>query len=227
MRTKIPIPPPTSGRSARPAIVPTAALALLAGCAAQVSTLAEREPGAARPVEILVAVNADPGEPAGTAIAQNIATALQSELVRRLTKAKLTAAPFLPGAVPSNADVLHVVITDADPGDRLKRIVIGFGAGRAELRATADLARAGAAAQAPLLTFSTASDSGYKPGLIVPGAVAAGTGDALGLAIGGGVDIATNIQGGLAKPTEKTATAIVTRLKRYYASVGWSWPSES
>jgi hypothetical protein len=223
----MPIPLPTSGPFARPAIVPIAALALLAGCAAQVSDVAQRQPGAARPVEILVAVNASPGRSADTTIARNIATVLQSELVRRLTKTKLTAAPFTPGEVPADADVLHVVITGANPGDRLRRIVIGFGAGRAELRATADFAPVGDASQAPLLTFSTASDSGYKPGLIVPGAVAAGSGNALGLAIGGGVDIVTNIQGGLAKPTEKTAAAIVTRLKKYYASVGWSWPSES
>jgi len=55
--------------------------------------------------------------------------------------------------------------------------------------------------------------------------VASATRNPIHLAIGGAIDIAMNLRGGLARPTSSTATAIVAQLKQYYATAGWYRPA--
>src|SRR5262249_18088242 len=105
------------------------------------------------------------------------------------------------------------------------RMVIGLGAGRAELQASAELWTPSAAGIGPLMTFNTSSNSGRGPGLIVPGGVALATGAAVHLAIGGGIDLAQNADGGLDRRLKGTARTIVDQVKKYYGSVGWYWPT--
>ena len=202
-----------------------AALAVfaLAACAgASVTSVSEAAAHAPPPREILVEVDAPPPAPADDrATARSIGSALGRDLVKQLDAAHLAASERPPGTLARGDAVLHVDVTLADEGSRLKRVVIGFGAGRARLTATASLE---SAAGASLTRFDTASDSGMKPGLLLPGAVAGATGNLIHLAIGGGVDVAMNMRDGLAAPTQHTAGAIVKQLKTYYAAVGWPWP---
>jgi hypothetical protein len=197
----------------------------LAGCAgAPGSNVAAVQPSGPSPSEILVAADAAPMTDATqTHAAQQIASKLQIALVERLTGSRVTAEPFVPGTSHPRAAVLHVSVVQANPGSLVERFVVGFGLGSAKLQANAELESADGSGGTSLTAFNTSSDSGMKPGLILPGAVALATWNPIHLAIGGGIDIAMNLRGGLARPTSSTASAIVAQLKKYDASAGWYW----
>lgn len=198
-------------------------LALLGGCAsARVTDLAEAGGGGTAPAAILVeTTSAAPVAARDAGVSSRAAAALERDLITRLSKSGLAAAALGPGPTPRGDAVLHVAISQADPGDRAERLLVGFGLGRSVLQVRTTLDSPSGATST--LAFDTASDSGRKPGLILPGGVAAITGNAAHLAIGGAVDVALTARGGLDRDADRTAKAIVTRLKAYYASMGWSW----
>jgi len=198
----------------------------LTACAgATVSNVSAVQPAGPAPSEILVAVDAAPiVDGTQTRAARQLAPKLQSDLVEGLIRAHVTAEPFVPGSGHPGAAILHVSIVQADSGNLIERFVVGFGAGRARLRANTELENADGASAASLTAFDTYSDSGLKPGLILPGGVALATRDIIHLAIGGGIDIAMNMRGGLTRPIASTASAIVAQLSKFYASEGWYWP---
>lgn len=200
-------------------------LLVLAGCAgARVSDITASSAAGAPPSEILVAVDvAGPGDAANDKTAQQAAGALQAALVRRLTEARVTAEAFVPGSSHPDAAVLHVSVVAADPGSAVGRFVVGFGVGKSELATKTDLARGDTTNGTSITAFSTASDSGFTPGLGLPGVIGLVTGSAVRFGIGAGIDSALNLRGGMDKRIARTAAAIVKQLKSYYASVGWKW----
>ena len=205
-------------------------LMTLAGCSgARVSNLASVSSHPVAPTEILVEVDAPAVQPAQTAEAnattQTIVATLGTDLVQHLAKAGIIAAPYTSTSERPGVAVLQVTVTQADGGNRLKRLLIGFGAGQARLSATADLLTKNAQGATSLLAFDTYSDSGRKPGLVVPGGAVLAGGRAIGLAIGGAVDIGGTMHGGLDAPATKTANAITGQLKAYYALAEWPWPT--
>ncbi len=201
-------------------------VALLAGCAgAQVTGVTATQVAAPQPAAIAVAVDIAPDlDAAQTETAQHVARELQGQLVQRLQKAGLAVVPVAAGMRPPGAALLHVSIVQADSGNRLERFVIGFGAGRASLQARADFEGAG---PAPMTAFDTASDTGRKPGLILPGGIALATRNLVHLAIGGGIGVALNLRDGMDQPAKDTAAAIVKQVRTYYESVGWRWPADA
>jgi hypothetical protein len=204
-----------------------AAAAVLAGCAtARVSDAAYASAKSARPVEILVDVSTEAiSDAAQASVAETVRADLQADLMKELTSARVFAEPLTSGTQHAGAAVLHVTVTEAAPGNPVKRFVIGLGAGRAQLRAAAELRIASAGGDFPLVSFNTSSDSGRKPGLIVPGSLALATGKVVHLAIAGGLDVAMNARGGFDRPLKATARTVVGQLKKYYGSVGWYWPT--
>ena len=204
-------------------VVPLLFLTALAGCGAHVSNLSSAAAGGPTPSEILVSVQ--PDEQAAAAALDAVAGKIQAAVVNRLTAAHVTAEPYVPGTSHPGAALLQISVVKADPGNIAERFIIGFGLGKATLAVRANLIPADQPAGPPVLAFDTSADSGMKPGLVLPGAVALGTGRVIGLAIGGGVDVVTNIRGGLDKPEKSTASAIVTQLKKYYTTAGWQWPA--
>jgi len=200
---------------------------MLAGCAtAHVDSTTYSSPGSTRPVEILVDVGTAAFKDVAQAnAAETVRTGLQADLLKELTADRVFAEPLTAGTQHPGAAILHVMITEAAPGNAVKRLVIGMGAGRAELQAAAELRIPSAAGDSPLVTFNTSSDSGMKPGLIVPGGIALATGKAVHLAIAGGIDLALNAQGGFDRPLKATARTMVDQVKKYYGSVGWYWPT--
>lgn len=209
-------------------IIATGALfGVLTGCsAARVTESASSGVATSSPpVEILVDVSAVPGaDDAQGEVATEVAGPLQSALLEKLTASRITAEPFVSGTRHPGAALLRVTITRADQGDAIKRFVVGFGAGRAELQVAAEFERSDSTVAGSMTAFNVSSDSGKKAGLIVPGAIARAARDAVPLAIGGSIDVASSVHGGLSKPVQKTSTAIVGELEKYYARVGWAWP---
>jgi hypothetical protein len=113
----------------------------------------------------------------------------------------------------------------------LERLVVGFGAGRNELRARADLERVGGPMKVSMTAFDTSSGSGFKPGIILAGAITLATGNvaflAIHVAIRTAVAVAANFRGGLEQRVGATTSIIVSQLKKYYATEGWIWPRRS
>jgi len=192
-----------------------------------VSNVAAVQTAGPAPSEILVAVNAAPmTDAAQIRAAQTVASKLQTALVERLTSSRVTAEPFVRETSHPGAALLHVSVVLADPGSLAERFVVGFGLGSAKLQANAELESADGSGGISLTAFNTFSHSGIKPGLILPGVVALATRNPIHLAIGGTIDIAMNLRGGLARPTSSsTASAIVAQLRKYYAAAGWYWPA--
>ncbi|HUH84956.1 MAG TPA: DUF4410 domain-containing protein [Stellaceae bacterium] len=210
----------------RRAATVSAAIAL-AGCAgARVSNVAAETSAGQPPTEILIDVNAASVGTAEPQVAADIATHLRSDLLEHLTKARLAAEPYQPGASHRGAALLHVSITEAEPGSYVERFIVGFGLGRARLEAAVNLETGDTAPPRPMTEFSTSSATGrMMPGLILPIAVTVATKDLIPLAVGGGLKVATSFRGGLDNSAEETAKAIVAQLKKYYASAGWPWPA--
>lgn len=201
---------------------------VLTGCAARVTEVTSVQASGPPPFEILVDVDVASGLDAADAkVAKGVSDELQSNLIEQLAASRVTAEPFVAGARHPDSVVLHVSITKADPGNLAERFVIGFGVGQAKLQARADLESTDMPGAYSITAFNTSGDSGYKPGLIVPGGAALATGNAVHLAIGAAAAVATNANGGLDKPTKATATAIVGQLKKYYVTVGWQWPGDA
>jgi hypothetical protein len=202
--------------------------AILAGCAsADVTGIASTNISTPRPGEILVDVRPalKTGDP-NADLAADVSRKLQSALIKKLTKAGATAEANAPGVARAGAATLHVAITGAIAGNTAERILIGFGAGQAKLQASAELENGRAGPGQSMTNFVISGDSGYKPGMIVPGVVSAATGNVIHLAIGGGIKLATSVHGGMSVVVDETAAAIVGQLEKYYEEVGWSWPRQ-
>ena len=138
---------------------------LLSGCAgAKIANVTSVDAGSPSPAEILVQVDSTPDQDTNAATLTKITAALQSDLIEQLTKARVTAEPFVPGTSHPGAAVLHISIAEADPGSALERIIIGFGAGQAKLQAEVDFKTADTRAAQTMTAFDTSSNSGYQPG---------------------------------------------------------------
>lgn len=197
-------------------------LLLLGGCvSADIHDVVSAPAAPSQPRTILVVLDnpSVAGEDAG--LAQEVGQKLLTKVVGDLSEAKISAQPLAAGARPDGVAVLHIGIAEADSGSAWERFVVGFGLGRAELRATATLETAAAG---QLTSFGTSSDSGRRPGMIMPAGVALATRNWVPLAIGGGLKTATSLRDGLDRPIGATATAIVGQLKTYYRTAGWNWP---
>jgi hypothetical protein len=104
-----------------------------------------------------------PKEPAERA--RELVDLMSTSLVENLTKAGLTAHRLAAGAPqPADGWLLRGIFTEVDEGNRIRRAVVGFGAGQTQLQlvvAVEDLARG---VPRPFYEVDTAADSGKAPG---------------------------------------------------------------
>ena len=115
-------------------------LTALVGCASvRVADVVSANAAGSPPAEILVEVRAATTlQGAQPTMAQEVAATMESDLVEHLRKAGISAAPFTPEGHPEGAAILHVSVVEAETGNALERVVIGFGVGRAKLEIKAD-----------------------------------------------------------------------------------------
>lgn len=179
-------------------------------------------PPIAEPTSIAVVVASEPiPDSAGFE-----AIELQSDIMKELLKSGFPGKVFPDINSASKAAVLNIQLTRSDPGSRSKRLLIGFGSGRAQIETKVSLELPDTGGDRTALSFATAGNSGYRPGLIVPAGAAIATANAVHFVVGGAINIATSPRDALRRPARKTARAIVTQLRQYYRSVGWSWPAQ-
>lgn len=152
--------------------------------------------------------------------------ALRSGVLVQLAKQGMTAAPLSSASIAPGSAVLRIRVSEADAGNQAARMIIGFGAGRARLQVRAELESADGGPAQPMTSFAASSDSGRRPGLLVPGGVAIASASVVPLAINGAVGVASNLRGSLDRPIKQASSAIVGQLRDYYRTVGWPWPGD-
>ncbi len=155
--------------------------------------------------------------------AQNICIQVAADLTQKGT----TATCLQRGAPPTGNNVLILdgQFTDISEGNKLRRMVIGLGAGQSKLDTVVQVIQKTDQGSTEVLDFSTSADSGYMPGAGVTGPAGAAAGGAAAAAslgvnlAAGGVKNYTSSTGYL---VGKTTDQIVELVVSYYNRQGWS-----
>jgi hypothetical protein len=154
--------------------------------------------------------------------AQNICV----QVAAKLTQQGITTTCLQRGVPPTGANVLVLdgQFTDISEGNRLRRMVIGLGAGASKVDTVVQVIQRTPQGSSELLDFATSADSGYMPGAGITGpagAAAGGTAAAVSLGVNvaaGGVKNVTSSTGYL---VDKTSDQIVQQVTNYYNRQGW------
>jgi hypothetical protein len=224
-------------------------VAMLGGCASTKVTeqTPMTAPGLARPNQIWVYdfVAASSDVPADSALAGKVGAPstpptpeeietgrkygamIAQQLVVDIQRMGMPAIEAGPGSSPQVGDGVirgYIVSTEGgSAGGSVKRLVIGFGAGTAEMDTVVE--GYGITPQGlRKLGSGTLSSSGNKtPGLVVPAAVVIATANPVGLIVIGGLKIAGAASGrsGLEGRAKATADEIATQLKIRFQDRGW------
>jgi hypothetical protein len=155
--------------------------------------------------------------------AQNICVSVAANL----TQKGITTTCLQRGVPPTgnNVLVLEGQFTDISEGNRLRRMVIGLGAGASKVDTVVQVIQKTPQGSSELLDFATSADSGYMPGAGITGPAGAAAGGAtaaasLGVNVAaGGVKNFTSSTGYL---VDKTSDQIVQQMVNYYNRQGWS-----
>jgi hypothetical protein len=222
------------------------ALAVLAGCAT--TKVIQQTPlvsqGLPRPKQIWVynfiadptqipadsSISAAMSAPSTPPTADELETGRQlgaliaKELVADIQAMGLSAAQAGPGAAPQVGDgIIRGYLVSVQGGGAVKRFVIGFGAGAAELNTVVE-GYAVTPRGLRQLGSGTLSSSGSKtPGTVAPAAVAIATGSPIGLIVVGGAKLYGEVSGrsGLEGRAKATADEIAEQLKIRFQDRGW------
>ncbi len=162
-----------------------------------------------------------------TKIADDTAQNICVRVAADLTKDGIEAACQPQSVQPSSSDALVVdgSFTNISEGNRIRRMVIGFGAGASVLDTKVQVYQRSDQVQREVMSFTTHADSGKMPGAGVTGPAGAAAGGAAAAAslganmAAGGVRLSRSSTGFLA---DKTSAQIVKQITRYYAQQGWA-----
>ncbi len=165
-----------------------------------------------------------------TASQQKVATDTASSLCMSVASnltAKGYKAVCLPRGTPvtdNNSLIVDGEFTDISEGNRLRRLVIGFGAGASTLDTEVHVYQHTDSGSQQLTDFTTHADSGKMPGAAIMGPAGAAAGGGAAIVVGanaamGGVKTYTSATDYLA---DKTATQITDTVTQYYAQHGWA-----
>jgi len=170
---------------------------------------------------VALVANPTSGQDDRAAVGNAAAAAFAEELVEELGK-RGVRAERANRATPVPANALSVVaqFVDVDEGNRVKRLVIGFGDGASRIDTRVQIYDAGRR----LLEFDTHSDSGKMPGgAVTMGAGAVVTGgvtavSAVGGAVVGGVKAHRSA---IEKLAAKSGAEAAAYLSAYFGRQGW------
>ena len=127
-------------------------------------------------------------------------------------------------AAGNSSLVVDGEFTDISEGNRLRRLVIGFGAGSSTLDTSVHVYQRTDSGSQPLTDFTTHADSGKMPGAAIMGPAGAAAGGSAAVVVGtnaamGGAKSFTSATSYLA---DKTATQITDVITQYYSQHGWA-----
>jgi hypothetical protein len=215
---------------------------MVAGCASTAVTERQRYEGEklARPDRIIVHdFTANPAEvPPESAFATELAGApaptpeqlevgrrlgaqVARELVAELRRMGLPAVPAEGGPPPRPDDiVLRGYFLSVDEGRAGSRVLVGFGAGAAELTTAVEAYQVTAEGLRPLGRGEIRSEGGELPGMVLPVAVVAATANPIGLVVGGAAKAtgeatgSETIEGAAARTAKEIAAQLRTAAQR-------------
>jgi hypothetical protein len=221
------------------------ALAVLTGCASTEVTERQRYEGAklARPDRIIVHdFTADPADvppesafaaqlnnamtppPQQVALGHKLGAQVAKELVADLHGMGLPAV-LAEGQPAPRADdiVLRGYFVSVDEGSAAQRVLVGFGAGSAELKTAVEAYQMTAHGLRPLARSEVKSGGGKLPGVVVPVAVVAATANPIGLIVGGTMKGTGEVTGSetIEGAAKRTADEIAAQLKSAAEEQGW------
>jgi Domain of unknown function (DUF4410) len=224
-------------------------IAMLAGCASTNVTAQTpmTAPGLARPNQIwvydFVAAASDmpadsslagevgapstPPTPDEIAAGRQYGAMIAQELVKDIQAMGMPAIEAGPGASPQIGDGVirgYIVSTEGGgTGNMVKRMVIGFGSGTAEMDTVVEGYVMTPQGLRKLGSGTLTSSGNKSPGLIVPAAVAIATANPVGLIVVGGAKIygATSGRAGLEGRAKSTADEIAAQLRIRFQDRGW------
>jgi hypothetical protein len=171
----------------------------------------------------------DVGAPSSATAAQietgrQLGALIATQLVADIQAMGLPATHASPGASPQVGDgVIRGYLVSVEQGSTLKRFVIGFGAGTAEMDTVVEgymMTPQGL----KKLGSGTLSSSGNKtPGAFVPAAVTIATGNPVGLIVVGGMKAYGEVSGrnSIQARAKATADEIAAQLKVRFQDRGW------
>jgi hypothetical protein len=160
-------------------------------------------------------------------IARQTAQNICVQVAANLTGKGINTTCLQRGVPPtgSNVLVLDGEFTDISEGNRLRRMVIGLGAGASKVDTVVQVIQKTDQGSTEIIDFSTSADSGYMPGAGITGPAGAAAGGAAAAAslgvnlAAGGIKNVTSSTGYL---VDKTTDQIVQQVVNYYNRQGWS-----
>jgi hypothetical protein len=221
------------------------ALIVVAGCASTEVTERQRYEGAklARPDRIIVYdFTADPADvppesafaaqlnnamtppPQQVALGRKLGAQVAKELVADLRGMGLPAVVAAGQPTPRPDDiVLRGYFVSVDEGSATQRVLVGFGAGAAELNTAVEAYQMTATGLRPLARGEIKSGGGKLPGVVVPVAVVAATANPIGLIVGGTMKGTGEVTGSetIEGAAKRTADEIAAQLKTAAEEQGW------
>ena len=221
------------------------ALLVVTGCASTEITERQRYEGAklARPDRIIVYdFTADPADvppesafagqmnnamtppPQQVALGRRLGAGVAKDLVADLRGMGLPAVLAAGQPAPRPNDiVLRGYFVSVDQGSATQRVLVGFGAGSAELRTAVEAYQMTAAGLRPLARGEIKSGGGKLPGVVVPLAVVAATANPIGLIVGGGAKVTGEATGSdtIEGAAKRTADEIAAQLQTAAQEQGW------
>jgi hypothetical protein len=221
------------------------ALIVVAGCASTEVTERQRYEGAklARPDRIIVYdFTADPADvppesafaaqlnnamtppPQQVALGRKLGAQVAKELVADLRGMGLPAVVAAGQPTPRPDDImLRGYFVSVDEGSATQRVLVGFGAGAAELNTAVEAYQMTATGLRPLARGEIKSGGGKLPGVVVPVAVVAATANPIGLIVGGTMKGTGEVTGSetIEGAAKRTADEIAAQLKTAAEEQGW------
>jgi hypothetical protein len=221
------------------------AVVVVAGCASTEVTERQRYEGAklARPDRIIVHdFTADPADvppesafaaqlnsamtppPQQVALGHKLGAQVAEKLVADLQGMGLPAVRAAGQPAPRADDiVLRGYFVSVDEGSATQRVLVGFGAGGAELKTAVEAYQMTTHGLRPLARGEVRSGGGELPGMVVPLAVVAATANPIGLVVGGVVKGTGEVTGSdtIEGAAKRTADEIAAQLKTAAEKQGW------
>jgi len=166
-------------------------------------------------------------EAAQVKLAQDTAQNICTQVASRLASNGWNAACQPRGMAVSGNNVLVIdgAFTDISEGNRLRRTVIGLGAGASVVDTTVGLYQYSEGSSSQLLSFTTHADSGKMPGVGITGPAGAAAGGAAAAATIGVNVAATGVKHVTSSTSylaEQSAKQIVDQMNNYFSQQGWN-----
>jgi hypothetical protein len=166
----------------------------------------------------------DPPSPQDVQTANELGALIAERLAEDIQEMGLSASRATPGAQPRAGDgVLTGYLVSTESGKAGRRFIVGFGAGKAEMETVVEGYQMTPQGLRNLGSGTVNAAGAKTPGVIMPAAMAAATGNPVGLVVVGGVKLYNEASGksGLEGRAKSTADQIAEQLKIRFRERGW------